>query len=311
MPGSSSLRVVSLADDKSAASFSELLRQLRLEVFKNRRKRVVVDLHRLENISAGPALMLVSEIKRCSAYSKGRATVTGTYPKSERSREILVKSGFFQAIGVKDPALPESIENRTYVKIEQRSQMEPELAYRLIECFNEMSALSKAERKTLYLAALECMDNVREHAYSLESKTPYLYKEWWLAGYANHETGDIAFIFYDQGRGIPKTIQRRKHQRVVDKLSHWSDADWIQRATRRRESRHPSKRRGHGLKRLKIFGTTTNKSGFLKVISNRGFFALGNDGGVKKSSLNTPLEGSYVEWFLRSYNHRKEQGIGD
>ena len=40
------------------------------------------------------------------------------------------------------------------------------------------------------------------------------YRSWWLLGYRDTESGEIAYCFYDQGVGIPATIRPRLPDRI-------------------------------------------------------------------------------------------------
>lgn len=269
-------------------------------------KRLVVDFRDVEEIESSVALMLLAELKRCISYSSSRTYITGTYPNTDAVAQLLSDLGFFQALNVKDPEVKLLDADRTFVKLTQHRQTDAALIDRMLSLFSKEIAFDDQERKTLHLAFLECMDNVRQHAYIWKSNRPHLYKEWWMAGFIDHRQQEIHFLFYDQGLGIPYTIRKRKHRRVLDRVQHWNDADWISRALRRRESRHPSQRRGHGLKRLRRFARVSRRGTTLKIVSNYGCYVLTTDNDEHKLQMKYNLDGTLIQWSL---NRASDAGV--
>lgn len=277
-----------------------LISELRSSALDGSFKRIVIDHSKLERLAPEVALLLLAEIQRCEAYCRSRTKITGIYPQSHDVAELLTEIGFFDALGIKAPVLPATHKPRTYVRIERHNKATARLAHSLLECFSKEFTFDDDDRKRLHVALVECMDNVFEHAYKFSSKEPYLYKEWWLVGYADHSDSSIGFMFYDQGAGIPKTIRRRKKRRVLDRLSGWTDANWIHRAVRKQISRHRSGRRGHGLEKLKRFLDRLDVEGSLRVLANRGdveFFTSGKPARVV--DLDRALDGTLIVWKLR------------
>jgi hypothetical protein len=169
----------------------------------------------------------------------------------------------------------------------------------LLDRFCEEVPLDQDDRKRLHVALLECMDNVYQHAYAADSLVPHLYKEWWMAGYTDHEENLVSFIFFDQGAGIASTIKKRKHKRILTTLSGWTDSHWIDRAIRKPESRFSSKRRGHGLEKLKKFLERTEMTGELIVMANTGQVILAAGKMPALDTLGVAIEGTLVVWSLK------------
>jgi len=283
--------------DRDAALI--LVAKIKKAALYERHKRIVLDFSAVKYVSADVALILLAEIQRCRTYCKGKTYLTGTYPKEHAVSSLLNEIGFFNALGVKGPKLPATYSSRTYLKIERENKTLASVADNLLDCFCEEVNFDPDDRKRLHVALIECMDNVFQHAYSGDSPDPHLYKEWWMAGYADHKEGLVSFVFYDQGAGIPKTIKSRKSRRVTDFLNSWSDSRWIERAIRKPISRHDSRRRGHGLEKLKKFLERTDMSGTLRVMANRGEVVLAAGGSPIFNDFSTPLEGSLIVWTLK------------
>lgn len=281
----------------------DLLLDLRNAALKGNFKRLVLNFHDVESLAPEAAITIVAEIQRCSAFVAGRTVITGTYPASDNLNALLREVGFFKALKVKAPELAATFERRSYVQIKRQNSSDAELADELLRCFSEVFAFEAEDRKRLQVAFVECMDNVFEHAYSLRTKEPDLTREWWLAGYADQDEGTIGFLFYDQGAGIPATIRARQGDRVKSFLAGWSDSKWIQRAVTKGISRHNSKRRGHGLEKLREFVTRLDvlgpiKAGSLKVVSNTGLVVFSSDGSAMPYDIRRSLYGTLAIWQL-------------
>src|SRR5690606_804745 len=95
----------------------------------------------------------------------GRTHVTGTYPRKAEVSEVLNEIGFFDSLDVRGPKLPDSFQRRTYVKVERQNRTVASVADDLLNCFLEEVVFTAEEQKSLHVALLECMDNVRQHAY--------------------------------------------------------------------------------------------------------------------------------------------------
>ncbi|MCF7220764.1 hypothetical protein [Marilutibacter chinensis] len=291
------LSLETLADVEVVAN---LLREIRSAALGGNFKRITLDHTNVRCMSPDVALMVVAEIQRCEVYCGSRTVITGTHPKSHEVTELLSEVGFYEALDIKPPKLPASYKSRTYVRVERRNKTLPRVVDSLLECFAKEFSFEEADRKRLHVALIECMDNVFEHAYEVVSDRPYLYKEWWLVGYADHQESSIGFVFYDQGAGIPTTIRRKKKKRVLARLAGWADGQWIDRAVRKPISRYASKRRGHGLDKLKQFLDQLGVEGSLRVIANCGDVEyVTTGGGASIQLLNGGIDGSLIVWKLR------------
>jgi hypothetical protein len=277
-----------------------LLGSIREAALEGHFKKITLDHSKVRVMSPEVALMLVAEIQRCEAYCGGRTLITGTHPREHSVTELLSEVGFYEALSIKEPKLPKSYKSRTYAQVVRRNRTLPKAVDTLLECFSKVFDFDEADRKRLHVALIESMDNVFEHAYDPKSSSPHLYKEWWLVGYADHQESSVGFAFYDQGAGIPTTIRKKKPRRVLDRLNNWSDGQWIDRAVRRPISRHDSKRRGHGLDKLKKFLDSLGIDGALRVIANKGDVEfLTNGGNAKIDLIEGGLNGSLIVWTLR------------
>lgn len=280
-------------------TLNQFLVDLRQAALLDKKKRVLLDFRQVESLAPEAAVLIVAEIQRCRAFSERRTQITGTYPNSHDVSALLKDVGFFKALGIKAPELPDQFLPRSFVQIERHNSTVPEIADKLLDCFSEVFSFEGEDRRRLHIALVECMDNVFEHAYAKDSTRPDLTREWWLAGYADRTINTIGFTFYDQGSGIPTTIKTKKASRVRRLLHGWSDGMWIERAVRRGVSRHDSARRGHGLEKLREFIARLDVEGSLRVLANNGYVEFPSTGQNVVSDLTRKLTGTLVIWQLR------------
>lgn len=278
---------------------TSLLKEIKRAALDGHYRRVVLNFHEVQAMAPEAAVTIVAEIQRCSEYCDPRTTITGTYPASPEVASLLTDLGFFKALDIRVPALPKAFQRRSYVQIERHNSTVAEIADELLDCFSEVFPFDTEDRKRLHVALVESMDNVFEHAYLPASTDPDLVKEWWLAGYADKVEGTISFTFYDQGAGIPTTIRARKKDRLPSYVGRWTDGQWISRALSKGVSRHASKRRGHGLMKLKEFIEGLDVEGSLRVVANHGLVTFQADGSGSISNIAKDLHGTLVSWQLR------------
>lgn len=278
-----------------------LLVRIRTAALELAYKKILLNFHDVTYMAPEAAVTIVAEIQRCNAFCKNRTEITGTYPAAHDVAWLLDDVGFHKALGVKAPPFPKMYQPRSFLQIERNHRSVAEVADRLLDCFSNVFSFAATDRRRLHVALLECMDNVFEHAYATESAAPYLFREWWLAGYADAKDGTIGFAFYDQGSGIPATIRSKKKKTMKERfvnLKSWSDAKWIERAVRKGVSRHSSARRGHGLVKLKRFVDKLGVVGSLKVVANRGVATFHSDRTTDGVALKEMLHGTLVVWQL-------------
>lgn len=290
--------VLRLGNQEQVEVVVSLLKEIRDTALKGHFKRITLDHTHVTSMDPEVALLLVAEIQRCESYCGTRTVITGSHPKDHAITELLIEMGFYDALDIKNPALPQAYKPRTYVQVARRNRTLPQVADSLLECFSGVFDFNDQDRRRLHVALIECMDNVFEHAYDAASDNPHLYKEWWLVGYADHEQSSIGFAFYDQGAGIPATIRKKQHPRVLQHLMGWTDGRWIERAVRRPISRHESKRRGHGLDKLKKFLDSLGVNGSLRVFANQGDVEFSKGGASRVQGIKGGLDGSLIVWTL-------------
>lgn len=275
------------------------LSAIREEVINGKIHNILVDLKALEEISPACAVVLLAEVTRCATYSKKNKNLTGNYPKTDRAKQVLTDIGFFRSFQVKAPSFASTKESRVYVKTIAGNKSDGRYTKPLLQLFEQVCQLNAVAGKRLYGALIECMDNVKGHAYPENiGSRPDLIGEWWMCGFADPINRQLALVFYDQGEGIPTTIKRVRSIRMRSYLN-FNDSRILKQAITLGLSSKKDKRRGTGLPSLREF-VDFAPGGFLRVISGTGDVRyIGSTKRIETRRLTESLSGSLIVWTIR------------
>ena len=254
-----------------------------------------IDLSRVSELSPAAALVFITEIKRCIQYA-GSRRISGLWPNDVKVMKILDDIGIFRILNIRPPTRPQY--DLSYFKIMEGVRNEGKVADALIRHFERNGKFQPIARKRLFSALIECMDNVRIHAYDRTSTNPYLQGEWWMAGYCDFEQKSVMFLFFDQGDGIPATIKEREERTLRQRII-WSESDRLRDAVTIGVSRKQGKRRGKGLPSLRGFIDELAEEGYLRVVSNHAEFTYHKKKNSESRELSTSLNGSLIAWSIR------------
>lgn len=293
-------------DYAETMDFIEALRDLALR--KN--EFVLLDFSKCTEISGAAAIVLAAEAQRCRRLRTylGKPKLTGTYPKDNELGLFLRDLGFFSLLGVRDkwPHEPSRNTNKSFL-IALKSGVRtkgPWVEALCDEVLQDVAELSKAGLSHVYRGVTEAMNNVTDHAYSLPSEleSPVLNGQWWVAGYRDRETQTIVFIMYDQGVGIPATIDKFHKSRVDQILRDLglgkADKDLIHAAMQLQRSSTGTHGRGYGLMDMRRL-IDASTQGVLEILSRRGAYQYSNRYGVGREDcwdLPAPLGGTLIHW---------------
>jgi hypothetical protein len=223
---------------------------------------------------------------------------------------MLSDIGFYRVFNIRDPNIQLPPNSRIYFRAVFGESSEGKRAAPLMKMFEHVAGMHPLVSKKLYGALIECMDNVKAHAYppSLFAK-PELIGEWWMCGFADPGKGQLAFAFFDQGVGIPTTIKEKRGIRFRSYFS-FSDAKILGKAVMDGLSRKRSKRRGNGLPSLREF-VDVAPEGFLRVISNKGDFTYRKGRKTRTASLSHGVDGSLIIWTVQRDEDRASAEYAD
>lgn len=280
----------------------EVINKIHKELVYGVHTEILLNQNKMECISPDAALVLLAELNRCLKYT-GIRRVRGNYPAEEKVAILLKEIGFYKFLNVAPPETGNNESNRFYIKIRSGNESDGRVADNLISNFEKIIKFDPISRKRLYESLIECMDNVHAHAYLETRNSDDLLGEWWMAGFCDPGTGQVAFVFWDQGVGIPTTLKERLGIKIKGYLS-WSETKIIQKAVNEGVTRKDSKRHGNGLPSLKCFIDESSPDGFLRVMSRHGDYLYCKNHKERSTDLKVQLNGSLIVWTINP-----DQGI--
>lgn len=281
------------------------------------RRPVLLHFRDVEELEPAATLMLTAEIFRCQHLRAGRGSrmVNGTYPAKAEILHQLREMGFYRLLDVNDRRdVPESVDRAGrpfFVPFRSYMKVEPEFAAMFCDLVTvgafEMTALVKGR---MVAALKEAMGNTVEHAYKGSGPFPVMRGRWWVGGYVDPENGEMMISIYDQGVGIPGTVDPRLVERLLSLGIGFAwqptDGHMIAAATQMYRTSTDQPGRGRGLQDMKKFVDTCD-DGELRILSNRGSYHYIN-GEQKIDDENGSIGGTLVEWRVR---HGKQLEIHD
>ena len=274
----------------------EFFSALKAKILYDPADEVVIDHGLAKSISPDAALVLIAELMRANKINPG-CRLAGAIANNPHVDGLLGEIGYFDYF---TGASWQKATNHTKLFLHHKcgNRTQGIVVKELIEHFAPVLNLSSIERKTLYIAIVECMENVLLHAYPRRHSEPHLINQWWSLGYRDSSTHEVSFCFFDQGIGIPNTIRTRFKDRLP--LLSPKDNDLILRAVMEGHySRTKLQTRGKGLPALKAFIDHAS-SGEVVIITENSKCTFAK--GVAPSSETLPYKfgGTLISWTLRT-----------
>lgn len=249
---------------------------------------LLVDQRELVRITPAAALVLLAEMYRANKLYK-RVSLSFVQPLANEARDLLGEIGFYdyaKTITWKN----HGGSNRRFWKHHVGEGVRPDLAGELI---HYLPRIGTKDTALLYEALVEGMQNAAEWAYMGQTR----YRSWWLLGYREDTSGELAFCFYDQGAGIPATIRTRF--RDMFPIFRPSGSELIQLAVMKgRYSRTKQKSRGRGLPTLKRF-IDSAKKGELLIFSRESRCIFHASSSPECDDYQCDLQGTLISWTLQ------------
>lgn len=290
-------------------SFIEFINKIN-DLARNKRTNIFLEFRECQAISIDGALVLLAEMKRCNQCAG--IFFKGNYPVTAQPFTTLRDLKFFEQITLnkrpswyEDKKPPEGIE---ILEIATGNNSKPQevdktiqkLVYGNYDSTRETSEFSRLA----YRALSEAMANVIDHAYPPDIEKVWIRGQWWMSGYKNTLTGELVFIFYDQGVGIPATIPVKwdsSFKALVGLLGYVpSDSQLIEIATKLGESRTDEANRGKGLQDLKMIIDQNDTVGALEITSGRGgYIYRGKDRPSELMNYKNALDGTLIIWNVK------------
>lgn len=294
-------------------NFAETVAAIQAVRERTLRQNGAVMLHftQVENVDAAAALALVAEIFRIRNLRSVYA-VTGTYPRKRIIYELLRDMGFYRLLDIAerddepkaemDPARP------IFVPFLTGNKVNPKMVDEFVQVIERhLFVLNEVARGRLVAAIIEAMNNTLDHAHPIRVFNETMTHRWWMSSWINVANNEITVLLFDQGVGIPETLDPTIYERIRAALADVialrsisatpSDGEMIVAATEFHRSGTGHQGRGRGFRNMKQF-VDTCQDGELRVLSNRGRYRYiaGTESYADESSS---IGGTVIEWRFR------------
>lgn len=264
----------------------------------------------VEYLESAALTVLTAEIHRCRNLRKinGKPAVSGYYPANLEIYQQLQEIGFFRLLDIRD-RLPPDVDDEKRMKLvlpfltdatvtSERSAWFIDQLADLIEGAVPMDDTSK---RYLQGAIIEAMKNAGEHAYKLKPQYQALGHRWWLTGAFDLEKREVTILLFDQGVGIPATLEPGLRTRMESIAQAEGiiprDSLMIETATRPGESSTRQPGRGQGFRTMRKFVDFCD-DGDLIVYSNTGNYLYAR-AGTARDDGSLSLGGTLIQWRFR------------
>jgi hypothetical protein len=281
------------------------------ELALQRNRAVMLHFGPLEFVDAAAALTLVAEIHRIRNL-RSAASVTGTYPRKRVVYELLRDMGFYGLLNIAersdvpeahpDPARPAFLRFMTGNKVD--AKMVDHFVQVLEKCLFSMNEVARGR---LVAAIIEAMNNTLDHAHPIRIAGETMPHRWWMSSWVNVIEKEVTVMLFDQGVGIPNTLEPTAYERIRAALrdvvglrsisAQPSDGELILAATEFHRTGTGEGGRGRGFRNMKQF-IDVCPDGELRVLSNRGRYRYVS-GAESYADASTSLGGTVVEWRFR------------
>lgn len=262
----------------------------------------------LESIEPAALTVLTAEIFRCRKLRRigGRPAVSGYYPSDPEIYRQLREIGFFRLLEIVDRHPPtadkDARPSKMVLPFLTDAIVTPDRSADFIDALSELigDAVPMDERSKRYLqgAIIEAMKNAGEHAYKLRTRHQPLGHRWWLTGAVDHEAREAFILLFDQGVGIPATLEPELRD-IVQSLTQLEgmaprDSLMIEVATRPGNTSTGQSGRGKGFKTMRKFIDACD-DGELFVYSDHGHYVYAR-GGTARGDQPLSIGGTLIQW---------------
>lgn len=276
-------------------------------------RRILLHLTQLERVEPAAALALVAEIFRVRHLRSTRA-VTGTYPDDPVAYQLLADMGFYKQLSMRNrhepPASGLAPERPLFLRFISSNSVESVIADGFVDVVeNHIVPLNGVARGRLVAAIIEAMNNTLDHAHPTRILNETMPRRWWLSAWVNVQDREVSISLYDQGVGIPVTLEPTVYEKIRSAASGIarltlsakpSDGEMIAAATELHRTGTGQGGRGKGFRNMKQFVDVCS-DGELRVLSNQGFYSYMRDEEAFGNE-RTSIGGTLVEWRFRQHD---------
>ena len=302
-------RVFSIAENLGGVI--DVIKKIRSNI-DDREKHIFIDFKSIETFDFSAALVLVAELYRANVILDTNLSTLDIREWNSEFRYRLHGLGFFDLMKVSYPERLESRDRRNvkdyirFLKYRTGGKSDVVAVKNFID--KDISRLvgGKAPLSEKLAAAItEAMLNSNSHAYVTGNLCP----NWWLSGAFDSRNNTLSVQIYDQGAGIPETLQTKLGEKLGAVLSALglsatpNHAQLIKAAHDLNRSGVLARYRGNGLPRdIRGYWDDVKLDGHYRVLSRRGEYKITRSGGNQTVDLidsGSDLRGTLIEWRLK------------
>lgn len=250
---------------------------------------VVFHLENVKEISADAILYMLSLLDNYGI--KKKISISGTAPKDPVCNRIFTESGFYSYVYSR---YTPKYDDKNILTIRNDVKIVGRVAAEVLAFVERKSSIpmQKYASMNIYTAILECMGNVRQHAYAeVASVRSRISHKWWLMALYDQKDGCVHFSILDNGFGIPQTLKRK----LFEYVSMDSEVNLIKSALNGEfRSRTNLAYRGKGLPKIySIYNAGLIKS--LSIVSNHAFLDFSRERFFDKPQK---FYGTLISWTI-------------
>lgn len=252
------------------------------------RRQFLIDSSDVESVTVDALIYLIAIMENMKLNKTMQYRFSGNWPQCKQAEIVYKDSGFVDYVQSKSKAFPA---NKSKVKIRSGINNDPRIAQEISDFV--ISELDVKIKDIIFIQKIlgELMSNAFYHAY--DDKTKEMYSKWYL--YAEHVEDKIRIIFADTGRGIARTIRRKKSEKVKEFIFGLKDEDLLYHAFQpgnfiRTETKESY--RGNGLPGIKAIVEDSPISSFW-VFSGKGGLCINKATGTKQLTKHGYLHRMY------------------
>lgn len=263
----------------------EKVRKVSHQSIKNNIKTFALKMDCTKEITGDALMYLLTIIKNTRGKKAVPINWWGNFPKQEKMKHFLQKSGYLKYMQTAKENLVKTNEHvqiqfgQGYEYLEDNEVID--IRQKIIDFTCEKMNKNKVQVNFLMTMLTEMITNIQDHAYDKEN----LFEHCWYIFVENKED-KIAYTFMDNGLGIPTTINKKRHEKFLERLDLDSEYRYIEAAISGLEKRSQTglPERGNGLPSI-YEQFKKGKVSTLAIISNRAYY-VDNKGKDLENNLN-------------------------
>lgn len=272
---------------------------------------ILLHFDRVNDIDPAAALAIVAEIFRIRNL-RSPSALTGTYPRMRVIYDLLSDMGFFQLLNIEErygpPEVNEDLNRPIFLRFLSSNQVLAEAVDSFVGIIEKhLFPMNAVARGKLVAAIIEAMNNTLDHAHPVVIAGETMPRRWWMSSWVNIVDREVMIMLFDQGVGIPKTLDPALYERVRAALSgaiHFraltatpTDGEMIMAATELYRTGTGQPGRGRGFRNMKQFVDACT-DGELRVLSNRGRYSY-IPGTETYGNESLSVGGTIIQWRFR------------